>query len=107
MMVVFGLVNLTAFKAFASVRVLTIMMMAVEKDGRLPKWIFHLILPWTMMIFSCMYRCCGYIYYAVKSRNVVLGWPLSKENNGSSNVQLTVSISVLYPVIMPSKVYTC
>ena len=33
-----------------------------------------------------------------------LGWPLSKENNGSSNVQLTVSISVLYPVIMPSKV---
>ena len=46
MMVVFGLVNLTAFKPFASVRVLTIMMMAVEKDGRLHKWIFHLILPW-------------------------------------------------------------
>ena len=33
------------------------------------------------------------------------GWPLSKENNGSSNVQLTVSVSVLYPIIMASKFY--
>ena len=33
------------------------------------------------------------------------GWPLSKENNGSSNVQLTVSVSVLYPIIMTSKFY--
>ena len=39
-----------------------------------------------------------------RERTSFLGWPLSKENNGSSNVQLTVSISVLYPVIMPSKV---
>ena len=30
-----------------------------------------------------------------RERTSFLGWPLSKENNGSSNVQLTVSISVL------------
>ena len=57
--------------SIASVRVLTIMMMAVEKDGRLQvdlsshssfdDDIFH------------VYGCCGYIYYFVRSKNVVFG----------------------------------
>ena len=95
-------------QAFASVSVLTIMMMvwlrktAVFTSGSFISYFLGRRRRWWS--FSCIYGCCGYIYYFVKRRNVVLGWPLSKENNGSSNVQLTVSISVLYPVIMPSKV---
>ena len=89
------------------------MMMSVEGDDH----VFKLDLSshtslWgttTMMIFIFIYI---HIVAVVVAESNILeeyerrfwGWPLSKENNGSSNVQLTVSISVLYPVIMPSKV---
>ena len=89
------------------------MMMSVEGDDH----VFKLDLSshtslWgttTMMIFIFIYI---HIDAVVVAESNILeeyerrfwGWPLSKENNGSSNVQLTVSISVLYPVIMPSKV---
>ena len=63
-----------------------------------------------MMIFIFIY--IHIVAVAVDESNILeeyerrfWGWPLSKENNGSSNVQLTVSVSVLYPIIMTSKFY--
>ena len=90
------------------------MMMSVEGDDH----VFKLDLSshtslWgtsTMMIFIFIYI---HIVAVVVAESNILeeyerrfwGWPLSKENNGSSNVQLTVSVSVLYPIIMTSKFY--
>ena len=90
------------------------MMMSVEGDDH----VFKLDLSshtslWgttTMMIFIFIYI---HIDAVVVAESNILeeyerrfwGWPLSKENNGSSNVQLTVSVSVLYPIIMTSKFY--
>ena len=90
------------------------MMMSVEGDDH----VFKLDLSshtslWgttTMMIFIFIY--IHIVAVAVDESNILeeyerrfWGWPLSKENNGSSNVQLTVSVSVLYPIIMTSKFY--
>ena len=90
------------------------MMMSVEGDDH----VFKLDLSshtslWgttTMMIFIFIYIYI--VAVAVDESNILeeyerrfWGWPLSKENNGSSNVQLTVSVSVLYPIIMTSKFY--
>ena len=90
------------------------MMMSVEGDDH----VFKLDLSshtslWgttTMMIFILIY--IHIVAVAVDESNILeeyerrfWGWPLSKENNGSSNVQLTVSVSVLYPIIMTSKFY--
>ena len=58
MMMSFGLVKWYSIQAFASVRVLTIMMlMAVGKDGSSLQVDFHLILPCTttMMMFFHVY----------------------------------------------------
>ena len=89
------------------------MMMSVEGDDH----VFKLDLSshtslWgtTTMIFIFIYIYI--VAVAVDESNILeeyerrfWGWPLSKENNGSSNVQLTVSVSVLYPIIMTSKFY--
>ena len=92
------------------------MMMSVEGDDH----VFKLDLSshtslWgttTMMIFIFIYIYIHIVAVAVADTNILekyerrfWGWPLSKENNGSSNVQLTVSVSVLYPIIMTSKFY--
>ena len=92
------------------------MMMSVEGDDH----VFKLDLSshtslWgttTMMIFIFIYIYIHIVAVAVDESNILeeyerrfWGWPLSKENNGSSNVQLTVSVSVLYPIIMTSKFY--
>ena len=116
-MMVFGLVNVLAFKHLLVSRYWQSWWCRLRETTMSLSWIFHLILPcggrrrW-WFLFSYIYTYIHIVAVVVAESNILeeyerrfWGWPLSKENNGSSNVQLTVSVSVLYPIIMTSKFY--
>ena len=94
MMIVFGLVNnAAAFKHFSCQGIDNHLMLAVGKDSRLD--VDLSFYNFSDDVFHA-YSCSGgqHISYFVRRENVVFGLDdVRKENNGLSNIQLTVSIS--------------